>query len=217
MNFRNAFNEVFRVEVPIAIVVFVVVCALVVFAMVRYRARPGREASKKSEHPIGEPTYVLCMILIAAGLASFVFTVNNQERNSPAGKPVMTVRITAFQWCWRFSYKGTPVTITGTCQTKAQAPTLVIPTGTVVRYDLTSADVVHEWWVPHFRWKMEAFPDHVNQWKMIVTKSGDWVGRCTSFCGLFHYRMDFRVRAVSPALFTAFMRAHGASASSATA
>lgn len=215
MNFRNAFNEVFLVEWPIAALVFVVVCGLILFAIVRYRSRPGQEPSKKSEHPVFEPLYVVFLIAIASGIAAFVYAINTRERSTPTDTPAVRVVITAFQWCWRFTYKGTPVSITGTCQTKAQDPTLVIPTHENIRFDLVSADVVHEWWVPYFRWKMEAFPDHVNQWDMVVTHTGDWVGRCSTFCGLFHYRMDFRVKAVSPAAFKAFLNAHSSSTATA--
>lgn len=215
MNFRSAFNEVFRVEIPIAVLVFAIVCGLILFAVIRYRAGRGHEPSAKSEHPVGEPAYVVLTILIAFGLATFVYTINTRERTLPPGKPALRVLITGFQWCWRFHYEGTPVTVSGTCMTKAQTPTLVVPTNENLRFLLTSADVIHEWWVPYFRWKIEAFPDHTQMFDMTITHPGNWVGRCTVFCGIFHYRMDFRVKAVPPGQFHAFLASHASNSAAA--
>ncbi len=214
MNFRHDFNEVFGVEVPIAIAVMVIICAIVAFTAIRYRAGRGHEPSKVAKHPVAEPLYVVALVIIALGLSIFVAHVNGQER-SGLGKPQLSVKVVGFQWCWSFHYEHTPVTVTGTCLTKSQDPTLMLPVGENVRINLTSNDVVHEFWVPYFRFKIEAFPHHTNSFDVKVTHPGNWVGRCSVFCGVFHYRMDFRVKAVSAQAFDSWLHTQRAAVRSA--
>jgi cytochrome c oxidase subunit 2 len=125
--------------------------------------------------------------------------------------PAMTVRVTAFQWCWRFQYPGQSVTITGQCA-GGPVPTLVLPSGRPVRVQLTSADVIHSFWIPGLRFKMDIYPDHVNTFTFTLHQ-GSWLGRCAQLCGLYHDDMLFHVQAISPARFDRWLRAHRGSGS----
>ena len=122
----------------------------------------------------------------------------------------MRVQVTGFQWCWRFHYVGQPVTMTAQCQ-GGPDPTLVLPTGKPVELDVTSSDVIHAVWVPYLRYKIYAYPGHVNTFTVTLTHTGRWIGRCAQLCGLFHYEMDFYLQAVTPAQFDHWLRAHGGS------
>jgi cytochrome c oxidase subunit 2 len=55
---------------------------------------------------------------------------------------------------------------------------------------------------------MEAFPNHVNDFSLHLTKTGEWVGRCAVYCGQFHYEMEFLLKAVTPRQFAAWSGAH---------
>ena len=118
----------------------------------------------------------------------------------------MRVQVTAFQWCWRFHYVGQPVTVTAQCQ-GGPDPTLVLPTGEPVELDVTSSDVIHAVWVPYLRYKIYAYPGHVNTFTVTLTHTGRWIGRCAQLCGLFHYEMDFYLQAETPAQFDRWLRA----------
>lgn len=205
MNDRHVFGQVFPVYAVIASFVFVVVCGLLVFAIIHYRSGRGHEPSKKSHHTKTESLYVGLVAVIAVFLAIFAARENLTEQ-TPIGHPSVRVVITGFQWCWKFHYVGTPVTVTSTCV--HSKPTLVVPTGEVVGFALTSADVVHEWWFPEARFKREAFPNHYNRFQMRFTTTGEWTGRCDEFCGLYHDRMIFRVKAVSQAQFATWLSKH---------
>ncbi|MCU4183112.1 cytochrome c oxidase subunit II [Acidiferrimicrobium sp. IK] len=208
MDHRSSFNHVFPLEVVIACVVFGLVLVVLTAAVVRSRTRWGRRAKPTKSHPKTEGLYVA----IVAGLAVFlvVFSIDN-NRSSLAAHPAMKVQVTAFQWCWRFAYTGTPVTVTGQCQGGA-VPTLELPTGKTIEIDLTSSDVVHSMWVPYLRFKMQAFPDHVNVFDTRLDHPGSWPGRCAEFCGLYHSGMDFTLKAVPPAQFDSWLRSQEASA-----
>lgn len=212
MNDRHVFGQVFPVYAVIASFVFIVVCGLLVFAIVHYRSGRGHEPSKKSEHTKIESMYVGLVAVIAIFLAIFAARENLTEQ-TPIGHPTLHVVITGYQWCWEFHYVGTPVTVRSTCV--HSKPTLVVPTGEVVGFALTSLDVVHEWWFPEARYKQEAFPHHYDRFQMRFTKTGEWTGRCDEFCGLYHDRMIFRVKAMTRTHFDAWLsrQSHKASSS----
>ncbi len=207
MNTRSQFDHLFTLYAPIAAFVFLVVLATLLFALVRYRAGRGHEPSQKTQHKVLEPLAALVFIGAACFLAVNAANANAAERNQ-LGPAQLHVRITGFQWCWAFYYPASHVTVRGNCTT--DTPTLVVPTGKVIGFSLTSADVVHEWWLPYARWKEEAFPGHFNYFKLRFDHPGHWSGLCDEFCGLYHDRMDFYVRAVSPARFDAWLAARAA-------
>jgi cytochrome c oxidase subunit 2 len=106
------------------------------------------------------------------------------------------ITVTAFQWCWRFDYREAPVRVTGTCADRAAAPTLVVPAGQPVELSLTSSDVVHALWIPDLAIKKDAMPNHVNTLTVTFDRPGQWLGRCSEYCGTHHMTMDFYVKAV---------------------
>ena len=79
---------------------------------------------------------------------------------------------------------------------------------------MTSSDVIHAVWVPYLRYKIYAYPGHVNTFTVTLTHTGRWIGRCAQLCGLFHYEMDFYLQAETPAQFDRWLRAQGGSVTS---
>lgn len=208
MDYRQVFGQVFDLEDVIAGVVFGLVLAVMTAAMVLswHKRRTGAQPARREHWHLFEGAYGLALVGMAAFLITTSFSANAKETSDPA--PAMRVQVTAFQWCWRFDYPGHNVTVTGSCET-GRYPTLALPTGEPVQIDLTSADVLHAFWVPHLDYKMDAFPDHVNRFTVEVHHDGRWIGRCAQFCGLYHYEMDFYLRAMPPAQFGRWLRDHG--------
>ncbi len=153
-----------------------------------------------------EPTALVLLLCVAVFLVWFDVSHNVAE-GAPQDSPALTVQVTGFQWCWRFDYVGKGVTVTGTCA-HGNDPVLVLPTGRTIRFEVTSEDVIHGFWVPYLRFKTYAMPDHVNTFEVKLDSAGTWPGRCAVFCGLYHAFMDFSVHAVSPSAFSNWLRAH---------
>jgi cytochrome c oxidase subunit 2 len=84
---------------------------------------------------------------------------------------------------------------------KNQFPVLEIPTGETVRFNLISTDVIHAFWIVPFEFKRDVLPDHPNHFEVTPTKTGTFTGRCTELCGVYHSRMLFTVKIVTPAQF----------------
>lgn len=212
MEFRRDFGQVFGLESAIAgAVMFLVLVALgAAIAASRRRLRRGEGPSARAEHRGLEIGYAVIVALVAAFVATVSLTANARE-TAQARHVALQVRVTGFQWCWRFRYLGQAVTVTGQCAGHRPAD-LVLPSGVPVRVEVTSDDVVHSFWVPYLRWKIDAFPDHVNTFTVTLARDGRWPGRCAEFCGLYHYQMDFAVRVLPPTQFDRWLRARGGTA-----
>src|SRR5690606_29855803 len=82
---------------------------------------------------------------------------------------------------------------------------LVIPTNTKVRFLLTSADVIHSWWIPEFALKKDAIPGFINESWVKVEQPGVYRGQCAELCGQLHGFMPIVVNAVEREEFDAWL------------
>jgi cytochrome c oxidase subunit II len=205
--FRPTFTQLFTQDTVIAWVVFGLILATLLVAIVRgvHRRLTGQNASQRSEANRVELVYLTVLIGISAYLVVASLTANARESTDPP--PVMRVNVSAFSWCWEFQYPGQQVTVTAPCQ-GGPTPTLVLPTGRPVELDITSPDVIHAFWVPYLEYKIYAYPDHINRFTVTLPRAGYWIGRCAQICGVYHYEMDFHLQAVPPARFGYWLRTH---------
>lgn len=217
MPFRSTFSQLFTQDATIAGVVFGLILTALLSAglLSRRRRKRGQGPSKRATANRLEISYVAALAGMVVFLVFSSFTANARDFPDPP-KPAVRVRVTGYQWCWRFHYLGQPVTVYGQCQ-NGSFPVLVLPRGEPVQLEVTSSDVVHAFWLPYLRFKTYAYPGHVNTFTTTLTKTGRFIGRCAQLCGLYHYQMDFYVQVVSPAAFRAFLQARGASAAGAAA
>ncbi len=99
-----------------------------------------------------------------------------------------------------------------TVGTSTEIPILVLPVGKRIEFQLASADVVHNFWVPEFLFKRDVLPDpqanhSVNVFQVAeISKPGAFVGHCAEFCGTYHSMMNFEVRVVQPNDFKAYLQ-----------
>ncbi|MEV6793288.1 cytochrome c oxidase subunit II [Streptomyces sp. NPDC051320] len=207
MNRRHIFGQVFGLESVIAGVVFLLILGIVFFSVARRRARPGIDPSHRANRPKLEKCYVVVLAAIAASLVAYTAWQNHREQRAAQQSPVR-VNVTAFQWCWKFSYPqaSKPVSTTSNCR-GGKLPTLVVPTGRTIQVTVTSRDVIHSLWVPALRYKMDAFPDHKNTFTITMDREGRWIGRCAEFCGERHAEMHFWFKAVSPEKYSKWLAA----------
>jgi cytochrome c oxidase subunit 2 len=187
----NLQEPIFLVAGIVGVLVFVAV----LYAVIRFRAKPGDDRLPKQVH--GHPTEVLWTIvpaLVLAGIAvptiKTVFTLAEKKSSQ------LEVTVTGQQWWWSFDYKGMGADGIVT------ANEMVIPAGVQVNLKITSRDVIHSFWIPKLNGKRDAVPGRVHPLNMAADQPGEYWGQCTEFCGLSHANMRMRVVALSADDFT---------------
>jgi cytochrome c oxidase subunit 2 len=125
------------------------------------------------------------LLLLAAIWTFYVLGV----ATAAPGHPKITLQVTGHQWWWevRYSYAGAPQ------RTFETANEIHIPVGVPVEVHLTSADVIHSFWVPQLAGKTDTIPGQMNHAWLEADKPGVYRGQCTEFCGLQHAHMALYV------------------------
>jgi cytochrome c oxidase subunit 2 len=181
-----------------AAVVFTVVTGLIVWSIIRYRRRDDELPKQVHGNNRLELLWTILPAILVVVLFQQTIVAQNQV-TAEVRDPAVTVDVLAYQWQWRFTYArpdGTPgVQVVGTA---GQRPELVVPAGQTVRVRLTSADVIHAFYIPRTLYKRQAIPGRVSQFDLHFDEPGTYNGACTIFCGLDHAHMTFTVRVVPP-------------------
>jgi cytochrome c oxidase subunit 2 len=199
-----------------ALVVGVIVWSLIFWVCVRYRKRNDELPRQFKENLLVEAVYTVLPFFIIAGLFYRTVVVENYV-DAKSSKPDVTVTVVGFKWNWQFQYDGHryaagtgagPNENVGTTGTSTEIPILVIPRGQSIRFVEHSDDVIHSFWVPEFLFKRDVIPGpRDNQFEITAVKDGHYVGRCAELCGTYHSQMQFEVRVVEPATYTAYISA----------
>jgi cytochrome c oxidase subunit 2 len=126
----------------------------------------------------------------------FFFTARDESKIMKVDNPQHVVTVTGIQWSWQFTYTsdgGDQATVTGT---PGNPPTLYLPEGESVEFQLRSDDVIHSFFVPAFLFKEDVIPGRNNHFQLTPTKVGVFKGKCAELCGRDHSRMLFNVEVV---------------------
>lgn len=118
---------------------------------------------------------------------------------SVPGQVPLRIEVTGHQWWWEVRYPDAGI------QLKNE---LHLPTGVPIDVHLTSADVIHSFWVPRLAGKLDMIPGRTNILRLKADTPGRFRGQCSEFCGLGHAYMVFEVQAHSPENFNVWLEAH---------
>ena len=220
---------IFIVCVVIAIIVF----GAMIISMVKFRKSKGAVAATWSHNTTAEIiwTVVPVVVLIVMALPATKVLINMSDTT----KSELTVKITGYQWKWRYQivdYKGTPqkVNFMSTLDFESNKARqmnsgidpstvknyllevdkpLVIPADVKVRFLVTADDVIHAWWVPQLGWKQDGIPGFINDAWTKVHEPGIYRGQCTELCGKDHGFMPIVVKVVPQGEFEGWLTANG--------
>ncbi|MDQ3938839.1 MAG: cytochrome c oxidase subunit II [Chloroflexota bacterium] len=190
----------------LALAVTGLVWGLLTFAVLRYRRRRQQtEAGSLPAQTGGNVALeavwtVVPLLTIFALFGLTLITLDDVDRRQP-GEPV-ELHVEAFRWGWRMSYPAEQVTVDGFAEPGPQA---VVPVGQPLLITLTSRDVVHAFYVPQFLYKRDAIPGRDEVFELTIEHEGTYRGQCAEFCGLFHARMPFSIRAVPAGEYEAWV------------
>ena len=187
----------------------VVVWGLMLWAIVFHRKRGNLLPPQTRYNMPIEILYTAVPFVLIAIL--FYYTAKDENYiDNVAPKPAVQVNVLGFQWSWQFNYPQYGVTNTGDMWGEGALPVLEIPKGETVEFNLSSADVVHAFWIPEFLFKRDVLPDRPNHFMVTATQTGTFIGHCSELCGLYHSRMLFTVKVVTPQQFQTYMAAQKA-------
>jgi cytochrome c oxidase subunit 2 len=190
-------RDLFAFIIWIAIGVFVVVEAALIWALIRFRARrgQGRPAQVHGNTPV-EIAWTIAPAIILAIIA--VPTITTIFRTyGPAPPNALQITIVGHQWWWEVRYPD---------QTIVTANEIHVPVGEPVNFTLQSADIIHSFWVPRLGGKRDVIPSRTNQLWFTVGEPGVYQGQCAEFCGIQHANMRLLVIAEPRESFDAWVR-----------
>lgn len=177
----------------ISAAVFVVVMGLIVMSIVR-RNRPVSPHEADGDPAWSSRFMMIGGVIIPAIILSGAFIATLHEMvliSAPGRDAKFTITVTGHLWWWEARYPNGAVT----------ANEIHIPTGETVRVLLSTADVIHSFWVPQLQTKTDMIPGRTNQTWLETDTPGRYRGQCAQFCGLQHANMAFYVVADPPSVF----------------
>jgi cytochrome c oxidase subunit 2 len=194
--------------------VAVVVWGLILWAVIFHRKRSDRLPPQVRYNLPIEILYTALPFVLIAVL--FYYTAKDENYVDSLPSPAVKVNVVGYQWSWQFQYPQYNVTDNGTMY-PGPLPLLELPTGEPVQFNLTSPDVIHSFWVPDFLFKRDVIPGHPNHFDVTLTKTGTYIGHCSELCGLYHSRMLFTLKVVTPAQFKQWIASRQGASKTSTA
>jgi cytochrome c oxidase subunit 2 len=194
-----------------ALVVGIFVWGLIFWCVIRYRKRDDELPVQTRFNMPMEVLYTVTPILVVCVLFYYTAVVQT-DVDRLSKNPDQVVEVTAFKWQWQFNYRDgigkDANTVASTTGSADVIPLLVLPTGEKIRFEETSKDVIHSFWVPELLFKRDVFPGNVrNVFEVTLDREGRYVGRCAELCGTYHAFMQFELVVVSPQKFDTYLAA----------
>ena len=178
-----------------AAAILALVLALALYALV---ARPQRR------HGIYERVLVLGgglalpLVVLTALLVYSVF-VGNAITRPESGTDALHIDVVGHQWWWAVRYRNAEGEMDF-----ATANELHVPVGRRVEVTVSTADVIHSFWIPALAGKIDMIPGRRNRVRFTADQAGVYRGQCAEFCGAHHAVMAFHVIVESPEAFAAW-------------
>jgi cytochrome c oxidase subunit 2 len=183
-----------------------VVWGMIVWAVIFHRQRGNKLPPQVRYNMPIEILYTVIPFVLIAVLFYYTAKDENAIDAIPA-HPAVTVNVVGFQWSWQFNYQGQGVTEDGAMwdptlpASQQHLPLLEIPEGETINFNLTSPDVIHAFWVPEFLFKRDVIPGHPNHFSITADQTGTFTGHCSELCGIYHSRMLFTLKIVTPSQY----------------
>ena len=173
----------------------IMIGAMIYFVLKYNRKSPNDKTAYISHNAILEFLWSFIPLVLFMSVFVWGWVVYYKQRNAPEG--AMEVHVTGRQWLWEFEYKNG----------KKMTNELHVPVGVPVKLLMTSADVIHSFYVPSFRQKQDVVPGMYSTTWFEAKEKGIYQVFCTEFCGTNHSAMLAKVHVVDQADFDKWMGA----------
>jgi cytochrome c oxidase subunit II len=212
----NDIDTLYKLTLYIGLVIFLLVWGVLIWSLVKYRARRDGHADQIRGNTPLEVGWTLgaASILVVLTVVTFLYLddIENPPASGPnglsadaaqfasvdqpdpptSGGPILRLHVNGQQYIWRYDYPGK--------EQLFSYNKMVVPTDTTVVLEIESSDVIHSWWIPKFGPKADAVPGYVNEtwFKVPAGREGVYRGQCAELCGPNHADMRAIVQAVKP-------------------
>ncbi len=215
-------SGLYKLTLAVALVVFVGVEGVLLYSLIKFKARKGAVAAQirgNTRLEIGW-TVGAAVILVVLAVVTFaelgairnppnsgadgyraasggVLYATTDKRLPPNGRS-LNIKVNGQQYVWRFTYADGD---SNQLNNAFAYEEMVVPTNTTVTLDIEAQDVAHSWWIPALGGKFDAVPGYTNHTWFKISEPGVYTGQCAELCGRNHANMTARVRAVPPPQF----------------
>ena len=185
--------------------IFIVVAGLLTYVTIRYRRRPGDDGSEPPQifgSTQIELSWTIIPILIVTVLFLATARVIFAIQDAPKPTSALDVTVIGHQFWWEFRYPKLNIVTANELHIPVSRAASVTP----AFLKLTSADVIHSFWIPRLAGKTDLIPNRINELWMEPEETGLYEGQCAQFCGVEHAKMLLRVYVDTPEQFAAWVR-----------
>ena len=212
----NLHMIIFWICVAIGVVVF----GVMFWSVLHHRKSKGAKPAQFHESTMVEVLWTIIpfAILVAMAVPATSTLIKMYDTRDAA----VDIKITGYQWKWQYEYLNEDISFVSNMSTNQDAiynrdvksehyllevdEPMVIPTGTKVRFLVTSNDVIHSWWVPALAVKRDAIPGFINEAWTQTDEPGIYRGQCAELCGKDHGFMPVVVHALPPEEYAAWVK-----------
>jgi len=207
---------IFSICCGIALIVF----GVMIYSLIRHRKSKGVIPATFHEHTSLEVFWAIIPFIILVVMAIPATKVLMAMEDTSRAE--VTIKVTGYQWKWKYEYLDQGIRFFSNLSTplseiqnktkknkwylKQVDNQLVVPVDKKIRFLITSADVLHAWWVPELGIKRDAIPGFVNEAWARIDKTGVYRGQCAELCGINHAYMPIVVKAVTEKEFEAWVK-----------
>lgn len=200
-------NEAYVLLLAYAVPVFTFMLSMMGYSAYKFRSK-GQPT--EDGPPLKASRMVVTSWLAVTSALAFTVLVNpgfvglSDIRGEPTAD--MVIEVDSMRWEWDITYENGATT----------REELVLPVDTRIRFDVTSVDIVHSFWIPGFGVKIDAVPGRTTQLYVTTERTGDFESdsdlrvQCAELCGSGHHKMAVPVRVVEEAEYEAWLAELGA-------
>jgi cytochrome c oxidase subunit 2 len=180
----------------VSVPIFVLVMTVAIYSVIRFRARPGdmRDGAPIHGNTRLEIIWVAIPFIIVSCLAVYAWVVLDDVEAAKKNELHVTVVAQQFTWHFRYPQYG-----------NRESDQLYLPKDRPVKFDVTTKDVIHSFWVPSYRLKTDAVPGMITHIRLTPDRIGEYDVVCAELCGLGHSTMRQYSYVVTPSQFQAWI------------
>ena len=174
---------------------FALIVVPMVYSLVVFKRQKGDTSD--AEHVEGntrlEITWTIIPLILVVAFS--VLGAGNLANTVRPSSDELVVKVTGFQWAWKFDYPAYGISSTE----------MYVPVNQAIDLRMESSDVIHSFWVPEFRVKQDLVPGRITELHITPILQGNYKVRCAELCGTSHYKMEQPVVVVDEPAFAAWV------------